>query len=57
MPSQYLRNKAALSHFVSVNNETEYRDTLADRGTALGDSMTQGTARSTPSDRRSCRSR
>ena len=42
MPSQYLRNKAALSHFVSVNNETEYRDTLADRGTALGDSMTQG---------------
>ena len=33
MPSQYQRNKAALNHFVSVNNETEYRDTLADRGT------------------------
>jgi hypothetical protein len=43
MPSQYQRNKAALNHFVSVNNETEYRDTLADRGTALGDQMTQGT--------------
>lgn len=42
LPSQYQRNKAALNHFVSVNNETEYRDTLADRGTALGDQMTQG---------------
>jgi hypothetical protein len=44
MPSQYQRNKAALNHFVSVNNETEYRDTLADRGTALGDQMSQGTS-------------
>ena len=44
LPSQYQRNKAALNHFVSVNNETEYRDTLADRGTALGDQMTQGTS-------------
>jgi hypothetical protein len=44
MPSQYQRNKAALNHYVSVNNETEYRDTLADRGTALGDQMTQGTS-------------
>jgi hypothetical protein len=44
MPSQYQRNKAALNHFISVNNETEYRDTLADRGTALGDQMTQGTS-------------
>jgi hypothetical protein len=44
MPSQYQRNKPALNHFLSVNNETEYRDTLADRGTALGDQMTQGTS-------------
>ncbi|MBY0560000.1 phage major capsid protein [Hyphomicrobium sp.] len=44
LPSQYQRNKAAIRHFVSVNNETEYRDTLADRGTALGDQMTQGTS-------------
>jgi hypothetical protein len=43
MPSQYQRNKAALTHYISVNNETEYRDTLADRGTALGDQMVQGT--------------
>lgn len=44
LPSQYQRNKAVLNHFVSVNNEIEYRDTLADRGTALGDQMTQGTS-------------
>jgi hypothetical protein len=42
MPVQYQRNKPALNHFVSVNQETEYRDTLADRGGALGDQMTQG---------------
>lgn len=42
LPSQYKRNKAALHHIVSHNNETEYRDTLADRGTTLGDNMVQG---------------
>ncbi len=42
MPSQYLRNRAQMRHFVSVNNETQYRDTLADRATAMGDSMFQG---------------
>ncbi|MCO5157868.1 MAG: phage major capsid protein [Aquamicrobium sp.] len=42
LPSQYQRNKAALTHFISVNNATEYRDTLADRGTGLGDNMVQG---------------
>ena len=44
MPVQYQRNKATLNHFLSVNNETEYRDTLSDRGTGLGDSMVQGTS-------------
>ena len=44
LPSQYQRNKAALNHFVSTNQETEYRDTLADRGTGLGDNMVQGQA-------------
>ena len=44
LPTQYQRNKTALTHYLSVNNETEYRDTLADRGTALGDNMVQGTA-------------
>ena len=42
MPSQYLRDRVNMKHFVSVNNETQYRDTLADRGTALGDNMVQG---------------
>lgn len=41
MPDQYLRNKAAMKHFVSVDQELEYRDTLADRGTALGDAAVQ----------------
>jgi hypothetical protein len=44
LPVQYQRNKAALNHFVSTNQETEYRDTLADRGTGLGDNMVQGQA-------------
>jgi hypothetical protein len=44
MPDKYLRNRAALSHYVSVDNETEYRDTYANRQTALGDSMLQGTS-------------
>lgn len=42
LPVQYQRNKAALRHYLSVNNETEYRDTQSDRATALGDQMTQG---------------
>jgi Phage capsid family len=43
MPDKYLRNRARLTHFVSVDNDTEYRDTYANRQTALGDSMLQGT--------------
>lgn len=42
MPDQYKRRPVELSHFVSMNNELEYRDTLADRATALGDGMTTG---------------
>jgi len=42
LPSQYQRNKTALNHIVSVNNETEYRDTLANRTTGLGDGMVTG---------------
>jgi len=44
MPPKYLRNRAELVHYVSVPNETEYRDTYANRQTALGDSMLQGTS-------------
>jgi Phage capsid family len=44
MPDKYLRNRAELAHFISVDNETEYRDTYANRQTALGDAMLQGTS-------------
>ncbi len=42
MPDQYLRNLAALRNFVSVNNEIEYRDSLSDRETGMGDALIDG---------------
>jgi len=42
MPTRYLRNRAALQHFVSVDNETEIRDQYGSRQTALGDQQVQG---------------
>ncbi len=42
MPAKYLRNRAALKHFVSVNNETEMRDVYASRSTGLGDANLTG---------------
>lgn len=42
MPKQYLRNTNRMKHFISTDQETEYRDTLADRATALGDKMVEG---------------
>lgn len=42
MPDQYLRNRAAMWHMVSVDNETEYRDTLASRETSGGDAIISG---------------
>jgi len=44
MPDQYLRNRPAMRHFVSVDNEIGYRDSLANRETALGDAQIQGTS-------------
>jgi len=43
MPTRYLRNRAALQHFVSVDNETEFRDLYASRQTAMGDKHAEGT--------------
>lgn len=37
MPVQYLRNRAAMKHYVSVYQLAEYQDTLANRGTPMGD--------------------
>lgn len=42
MPTRYLRNRSAMSHFVSIDNETEIRDQYGARQTALGDQQLQG---------------
>ena len=39
MPAKYLQNKGAMKFWLSTANETNYRDALADRATALGDKM------------------
>jgi hypothetical protein len=44
MPDQYLRNLAAMRNYLSVDNEIEYRDTLANRETAVGDSAVTSSA-------------
>lgn len=44
LPPQYRRNRAQMGHFVSTENEIEYRDTIAARETALGDAQLQSTA-------------
>ncbi len=44
MPDQYLRNRPAMRHLCSVDNEIAYRDSLANRETALGDAQIQGTS-------------
>jgi hypothetical protein len=42
MPDKYLRNRAQMIQYLSVDNETELRDTYSNRQTALGDSILQG---------------
>ena len=42
LPKQYHRNLAALRNMVSVNQEIEYRDSLSNRDTGLGDSVIEG---------------
>lgn len=44
MPVQYLRNRPAMKHYVSVDNEVEYQDSLANRGTPMGDARITGNA-------------
>lgn len=39
MPKEFVRNKRDLRFLVSTNAEIMYRDTLADRGGSLGDTM------------------
>lgn len=42
MPDKYLRNRTELEFYCSVDNETEYRDTVANRVTGLGDAALVG---------------
>ena len=44
MPDQYLRNLTAQRHYLSVDQEISYRDSLGNRETTLGDAQIQGTA-------------
>lgn len=44
MPDQYLRNLNTMRHYVSHDQETEYRDAVADRATGYGDATLQGDA-------------
>lgn len=39
LPSQYRRNRGAMGHFVSTENEIDYRDLLGNRETGMGDSL------------------
>lgn len=42
MPTKYLRNRSAMKFYISPDNETEYRDIVADRQTGYGDSTLTG---------------
>lgn len=42
LPKQYHRNLAALRNYVSVSQEINYRDSLSNRDTGLGDSIIEG---------------
>ena len=48
MPDRYLRNISQLRHYVSFDQETEYRDQLADRADAVGAQSVQGRVPVTP---------
>ena len=37
MPTRFLRNRAMMKHYISHHAEMEYRDSIADRATTLGD--------------------
>jgi hypothetical protein len=44
MPTQYRRNRGAMRHFVSTEQEIEYRDTINARETPMGDGQYQSLA-------------
>ena len=44
LPSQYRRNRAGLVHYTATEQEIDYRETIAQRETSVGDSQTTSTA-------------
>ena len=44
MPTQYRRNRSQMAHYLSTEQEIEYRDTLANRETSMGDGQFQSVA-------------
>lgn len=42
MPSEFLRNRREMRFLTSVDSEIDYRNTLADRATAVGDKFLEG---------------
>jgi len=44
LPSQYRRNRAGLMHFVATEQEIDYRETIAQRETSVGDAQTTSVA-------------
>lgn len=44
MPTQYRRQRSQMRHYLSTEQEIEYRDTLANRETSFGDGMHQSTS-------------
>jgi len=48
MPNKYLRNRAAMRHFLSPGQEIAYIDTLAERATTLGDTSGESRIKSSP---------
>ncbi|MGE0322264.1 MAG: phage major capsid protein [Polyangiaceae bacterium] len=42
LPSEYLRDKRAMRYLTSVDADLDYRNTLAERATALGDKFLEG---------------
>lgn len=44
LPPQYRRNRVALNHYLSTEQEIDYRETIAQRETSVGDAQMQSTA-------------
>ena len=44
LPSEYLRDKSAMRYLTSVDADLDYRNTLAERATAVGDKFLEGDA-------------